>query len=67
MCREIHSNEDAAYDCCAPEVTEGYLCDCGAFHHLKINALSCCNSEETEDMQLTPMELEAAGQMRLSL
>lgn len=66
-CGEIHENEDDAYDCCRPEVSEGYLCpECGEFHRREQNALDCCeHDQDAPPPPPTAAELEAAGQQRL--
>ena len=66
-CGEIYNNEDDAYECCLPEVSEGYLCpECGDYFRKEADALDCCGyDDEAPPQPPTEAELEAAGQQRL--
>lgn len=64
-CGLVHGDEDDAYECCRPRVTEGYLCpQCDKFWSSEDEALCCCDHEHDPDAP-TAAELEAHGQARL--
>lgn len=43
-CEEIHSWEDEARDCCAPEIIELYGCvECDEVHDSENEAIDCCS------------------------
>ncbi len=66
-CGEIHDDEDSTYECCRPDVSEGYLCpECADFHRSEANALACCEHDpDAPPPPPTAAELEAAGQLRM--
>ena len=66
-CGEIHDYEDAAAECCQPEISKGYECpECGDFHRKEADAIDCCGyDEDAPPPPPTAAELEAAGQLRL--
>jgi len=69
-CDELHDSEDIAFECCAPDVIEVYLCGhCGDYYEQdKRAAEECCDDVDPDAPPLiSKAELEAAGQMRLSV
>lgn len=71
-CGEVYDSLDYATECCAPDVIEvrGWDCaECGEFYDNKERAHLCCWDEESELEPFVPTqeEMEAAGQMRLSV
>ncbi len=71
-CGEVHDKEHQAENCCIPEaeeVTMWECTECGEAHDDREHAHLCCWDEESdlEPLPPTPQELEAAGQMRLSI
>ena len=68
-CGELHTWEDDAKSCCAPEVREvvTWVCDeCGDETDDEDIARYCCMDEDIV-LPPTPAQLEAAGQQRLAL
>lgn len=68
-CDELHEYEEAAMECCAPEVeevTRWKYEDCDAEYDDITEARLCCWDGVTVFLP-TPAELEAAGQKRLAL
>jgi len=69
-CGELHDNESIAYECCAPDVIEVYLCGhCGEYYgDNQVLANDCCDDVDPDAPPLiSQAELEAAGQMQLSV
>lgn len=66
-CGTVHNDEEEAYDCCRPTISEGYLCPiCKKFHLSDEEAIECHGWDPLgPPPPPTPDELEAAGQMRL--
>lgn len=68
-CGELHTYEDDAQSCCAPDVKEvtTWICaECGDETDNEEMALHCCLDEDVI-LPATPAQLEAAGQQRLPL
>lgn len=65
-CGTVHGDEQDAYECCAPRVTEGYCCPlCDAFHHHEEEAIACCGFDPDAPPPPSAEALERAGHMRL--
>lgn len=67
-CGELHDTKDMAYECCPPRVSEVFIFPtCGESHDTEESALDCCEENLDEDIptRINPLDLEAAGQMRL--
>lgn len=65
-CGEVHDDEAAAREYCAPAIIDGYTCPlCGTFYTGDAAALDCCGWDPDMPIPPTAAELEAAGQMRL--
>jgi hypothetical protein len=65
-CGEIHNDYDTALECCPPQIDEGYLCPlCRKYHYFSEDAYACCGYEDGQEIPVSPLELEAAGQGRL--
>ena len=42
-CREVHDDEDAARECCQPQILELFRCDlCSTIHEDEADAETCC-------------------------
>jgi hypothetical protein len=68
-CGELHTCEDDAKVCCAPNVSQvvTWKCDeCGYETENEEEARYCCLDEDVV-LPATPAQLEAAGQQRLAL
>jgi hypothetical protein len=68
-CEDLHSFEEDAKACCAPEAEQVCIwrCDeCGHETDDEDMARYCCLPEDVE-LPATPQQLEAAGQQRLAL
>ena len=69
-CGELHDDEVDAAECCPPEIWKAYVCGhCGENHHYDEEAAEeCCADVDPDAPQpIDKAELEAAGQMRLSV
>lgn len=63
-CKTVHKDEDSAFLCCLPAITEIYECPaCGKDHDKRHKAVECCS--DPRKSELSPVELEAIGQIRL--
>lgn len=63
-CKTVHDDEDSAFLCCMPTVTEVFACPvCDKNYDQKHHAIECCS--DPRNTELTPAELEALGQQRL--
>ena len=66
-CDELHDDEYAAHECCS-QVCEVWICPtCGKDHDTRNDALICADRDADAGVVVlpTPLELEAAGQLRL--
>ena len=69
-CLELHDLEYRAVECCPPQVTEVYFCrHCGESYDFDEEAADGCCDDADPDAPpfVSHAELEAAGQMRLSV
>lgn len=68
-CGDLHITEWRAEQCCPPQVGQVYVCPvCGDEHHTEKDAIACCGFDPgAPPPPPTMAELEAAGQLRLSL
>ena len=68
-CGELHHDHYCAADCCAPRVSETWLCEsCGSENFNQAEADACCPLEDPmspEAYRHQVEQLEAAGQKRL--
>lgn len=67
-CDALHPYEASAEDCCPTVVYEVFVCPvCVAVFDDEQSSLECCDTDLDAMTVPTHAELEAAGQMRLSL
>jgi len=66
-CSRLHRYEDAAVECCAPEVSQIFPCpQCGEHHFEEENAFECCDMDpDAPPPMASPRDRELAGQLRL--
>lgn len=68
-CGSVYCEEEDAYECCVPSVSEVWRCRvCGEVHRRKGKAFECCEDKRNAAaVRPTTAELEAAGQLRLGV
>jgi len=66
LCDEVHEHEDQAQECCAPRVSEVWVCEtCESTNWCLAEADACCPADGPEAYRRRVVELEACGQQRL--
>jgi len=66
-CSTLHSQEYQAQECCAPEISEIYMCpQCGSEQVCEEDAFDCCDMDpDAPPPMASPRDRERAGQLRL--
>lgn len=64
-CGEVHEDWDSALECCPPSVSRVFVCPtCDKVYEMESMVHEC---DHQTDESVTKAELEAVGQMRLSI